>query len=165
MNPQPIQDRLQMAQAAVRFGDGELAWEILSRIAGRCTYTSMMTQRYEDGKTFVLDANGAIPEIVNQMLVQSRAGGAGEAVRIELLPALPKALAQGGGEIRGIAARGQIVIDRLKWGKEGVNLEMTSARDQTVEVRYGEEARKVELKTGRRAAMDCAWKEPRKDSR
>ncbi len=152
-NPQPIQDRLQMALCAAQFGEGETVWEFLSRIGAKCTYASMMSQRYEDGKTFVLDADGAVPEIVNQCLVQSRLG------RLDMLPALPGGLKEG--EVRGLAARGQITINRLHWLPGFVELAITSSRDQTVEIRWGFGAkndappasRQVSLKAGARLSL------------
>ncbi len=131
-NPQPIQDRLQMGLCAARFGDGVQVGEILTRIAARNTYPSMMTQRYEDGKTFVADAAGALPEMLNAALLDSRPG------RIDLLPALPPGLPAG--EIRGLAARsaqpetggGQITVNSLKWSRTAIDVELTSSIDQTI---------------------------------
>ena len=75
------------------------------------------------------DANGGVPEVVNDMLVFSLPG------RLDLLPALPKAWPQG--TIRGILARGQITIHQLTWdgAAKKVHVELTSKIDQVVTVR------------------------------
>jgi alpha-L-fucosidase 2 len=130
-NPQPIQDRLQMALCAARFGDGATALEILTRIAAKSTYPSLMTQRYEDDKTFVADGGGAIPEIINSCLVDSQPG------RLDLLPALPAAWKTG--EIRGLGARSlggaKLTITRLRWAPDAIDLELVSTRDQPLTLR------------------------------
>jgi hypothetical protein len=53
------------------------------------------------------DGNGATPEIVDRMLVQSQLG------RLMLLPALPRVLPQG--TLSGTRARGAISVDLLHW--------------------------------------------------
>ena len=59
-------------------------------------YDSLMCSHEPNGRIFTLDANGAIPEITNRMLVRAHPGS------LDLLPALPKAWPRG--EIRGIKA-------------------------------------------------------------
>ncbi len=151
MPPMPlaIHDRLQMALCAARFGEGDIVWEILSRIAAKNTYPSLMTQRYEDGKTMVADAAGAIPEIIHRCLVYAEAG------KVDLLPALPAALAEG--EIRGLKARGELSINRLKWDAGSVELEVTSAKNQSIVMRLPKASRITECSiTGGTAARESA---------
>jgi alpha-L-fucosidase 2 len=161
MNAQPIHDRLLMGLCAARFGDGAEVGEVLARIAARNTYPSLMTQRYEDGRTFVADAGGALPEIVNAALLDSRPG------RLDLLPALPPGLPAG--EIRGLAARsapgdgggGRIEVRSLKWSPETVDVALVSTIDQKVEVRAprgaaGAQKRLVALKANEVAVVHFA---------
>jgi hypothetical protein len=107
-----------------------LAEEAYSRVAimavRRSMYPSLMCSHEPNQQIFNVDANGAIPEIVNRMLVSSQPGV------LDLLPALPAAMPRGA--IRGILARGQIRIDRLAWDNlaHKVTLEFTSGNDQTL---------------------------------
>jgi hypothetical protein len=123
---------------------------------------------------FNVDANGAIPEILNRMLVRSHPGSQ------DLLPALPRAWPKG--EIRGIRARQQITINRLAWdrGAKRLTLELTSDRDQaialalpavegirTIEVAAGHgkpgvnagprNARTLTVKAGSRVTLEIGW--------
>ena len=120
--------RMHLGLCAARLGRGEDVWEILTRMAGHgAIYPSMATAHYEKGAIFNMDANGGIPEILNNALVYSRPG------RIDLLPALPKALPRG--EVRGIRARGGIIVNRLRWTPESVEVEFLSTTEQSFEVR------------------------------
>ena len=67
---------------------------------------SLMTSHEPNADIFNSDGNGGIPQIVNTMLLSSRAG------RIELLPALPKAWPNG--KVTGIRARGNFTVD-IEW--------------------------------------------------
>jgi alpha-L-fucosidase 2 len=158
---QPIQDRLLMGLCAARFGDGAEVGDVLTRIAARNTYPSLMTQRFEDGRTFVADGGGAIPELVNEALLDSRPG------RLDLLPALPPGLAAG--EVRGLAARsisgktggGRIEVRLLKWSAAAVDAVLVSTIDQTVEVRvpksaWGPVKRTVTLKANEKMEVHFA---------
>ena len=131
MNPQPLQDRLLMGLCAARFGEGDTVYEILSRLAARNTYPSLLEQKYEDGKTFAASSGSAIAEILNSALLDSRPG------RLDLLPALPTALPSG--EIRGLAARagenGPLTLTRLAWSPHVIDLELFSPHAQTLEIR------------------------------
>ncbi len=121
--------RVHMALAAAFL---EMAEEAYGRLevmaAGASMYDSLMCSHEPNQRIFNVDANGAIPEIVNRMLVRSHPG------TLDLLPALPRAWPRGG--IRGIRARQQITIDRLSWDSAAkeLALEITSGRDQVVKV-------------------------------
>jgi hypothetical protein len=120
--------RMHLGLCAARFGRGEDIWEIPTRMAGYGSiYPSMATAHYEKGAVFNMDANGGIPEILNNALVFSLPG------KVDLLPALPQAL--GSGEIRGLLARGQIKLNRLKWSPGSLEVELVSAKDQSVVIR------------------------------
>jgi len=120
--------RMHLGLCAARFGRGEDIWEILTRMTSYGTiYPSMASAHYERGAVFNMDANGGIPEILNNALLFSQPG------RLDLLPALPHAL--GSGEVRGLLARGQIKISRLKWSPGALEAELVSAKDQTILLR------------------------------
>jgi len=131
-SPDPKMDtsshgRMQLALCAARLGEGDVAWEILTKMAvGGSIYPSMVSAHYANGRTFNVDANGAIPEILNECLLRSEVG------RLDLLPALPSKLPTG--EIRGLAARGQITVQRMAWSPENVELTLLSPVAQVVDV-------------------------------
>jgi hypothetical protein len=107
-----------------------LAEEAYGRVAimaiRRSMYPSLMCSHEPNQQIFNVDANGAIPEIVNRMLVSSQPG------LLDLLPALPTAMPRGA--IRGVLARGQIKVDRLAWDRLAgkITLELTSGKDQVL---------------------------------
>lgn len=119
--------RMHMGLSAAYLGMAEEAYGRLKVMAtGASMYDSLMCSHEPEQRIFNLDANGAIPEIVNRMLVRSHPG------RLDLLPALPGAWPQG--EIRGIRARRQITVTRLAWDVPARRLALTlvSDRDQTI---------------------------------
>jgi len=122
--------RVHMGLAAAFLRMPEEAYGRLEVMAtGRSMYASMMCSHEPNGAIFNCDANGAMPEIIHRMILQSRPG------MLDLLPALPGAWPRG--EIRGIKARQQITINRLAWNeKEGqVTLRLTSEKDQNIVLR------------------------------
>jgi hypothetical protein len=140
--------RMHLGLCAARLGRGDDIWEILTRMTGYgAVYPGMATAHYEKGSIFNMDANGGIPEILNNALVYSRPG------RIDLLPALPAALPRG--EVRGLRARGAITVNRLAWTPDGVNVELASAAQQTIEVRLPRTRKsiKVSLPAGQPVAL------------
>ncbi|MFT4175530.1 MAG: glycoside hydrolase N-terminal domain-containing protein [Luteolibacter sp.] len=125
--------RMHLALSAARFGCSEDLWEILTRmVIGGAIYPSMGTAHYEKGKTFNMDANGAIPEIINNSLIFSLPG------QLDLLPALPKAMMKG--SVKGIATRGQIKIVSLNWKPGAVICELESPKDQIIKIRLPQAA-------------------------
>jgi hypothetical protein len=110
-----------------------LAEEAYGRVAimaiRRSMYPSLMCSHEPNQQIFNVDANGAIPEIVNRMLVSSQPG------LLDLLPALPAAMPKGA--IRGILARGQIRLGSLEWDAAArrILLQLTSGKDQSLALR------------------------------
>lgn len=122
--------RVHMGLAAAFLRMPEEAYSRLEVMAtGKSMYASLMCSHEPNAKIFNLDANGAIPEILHRMLLQSSPG------MLDLLPALPKAWPRG--EIRGIKARRQITINRLAWDQTArqLTLKLTSERDQKIVLR------------------------------
>jgi len=145
-------NRMQSGLAAAYLGLGEEAYSRLGIVVFlEAMYPSLITAHNADCKTFNTDGNGTIPEIVNMMLVFSWPG------RLDLLPALPKALPRG--TLKGILACGQIHIDRLEWDKSAgrVDLELTSRVAQAVTMRLPPGTRIASAKvTGGGAAIKAS---------
>jgi len=96
------------ALAATGLGMGDVAFARVEKLAKlRSIYPSMVDAHYGGPRVLCDDGNGATPEIVNRMIIQSRPG------RLSLLPALPAILPQG--TLRGTRARGNILINEIAW--------------------------------------------------
>jgi hypothetical protein len=122
--------RVHMGLAATFLRMPEEAYGRLEVMAtGQSMYASMMCSHEPGGRIFNLDANGAMPEIMHRMILQSRPG------LLDLLPAVAKAWPRG--EIRGIKARQRITINRLAWDRATgrLTLQLTSECDQNVVLR------------------------------
>jgi alpha-L-fucosidase 2 len=95
---------------------------------------------------FQIDGNFGGAAGIAEMLLQSHAG------EIELLPALPKAWAEG--EFAGFGARGGFVVDaRWKSGKLE-RARVASKSGGTARVRYGEKTREVKVRAGGAVILD-----------
>jgi alpha-L-fucosidase 2 len=143
--------RMHAALCAVRLGEGDTALSLLSKMAtGRSMYPSLVTAHYENEAVFNVDANGAIPEVINNMLVFSLPGV------LDVLPALPKDLTKGA--ISGVLCRGQICIERLAWNQSAgtVKLELTSGVEQSITVRL---PRQVEMLTIDGKGVDVVYQD------
>ncbi len=94
--------------AAAGLGMGDLAFARIEEMAKhRSIYDNMVAAHYGGPRILCVDGNGATPEIVNRMVVQSRPGD------ITLLPAIPKALPKG--SVKGTRARGDVTMDEVTW--------------------------------------------------
>ena len=113
--------------AAAGLGLGNLAFARIELLAKhRSIYPSMVDAHFGGPRTLCDDGNGATPEIVNRMIVQSEIG------RLLLLPALPDSLPQG--TLSGTRARGAITVNRLTWDTKAGTLSavLTSDAAQTL---------------------------------
>jgi alpha-L-fucosidase 2 len=114
---------------------------------------------------FQIDGNFGYVAGVTEMLLQSQnpvtaaatggAGDAGGAVRgeyeIDLLPALPSVWPAG--KVTGLRARGDVTVD-LSWSAgKLIEARLTSGRDRTVRVRFGEQVRDVAVRRGEATAV------------
>ena len=125
-----------------RLSEGDHAFNILKFLTGpERTYPNM----FDAHPPFQIDGNFGGANAIGEMLLQSYNG------MIIALPALPKAWPSG--KINGIRARGGIGAD-LRW-KDGKldRLTLTSATDQSVDLRYGIEKMPVSLKRGKTAVF------------
>jgi hypothetical protein len=115
--------------AAVGLGMGNVAYARVEKLAQlRSIYPSMVDAHYGGPNILCDDGNGATPESVDRMIVQSKIG------LLMLLPALPDALPRG--TLRGTRARGQILLDEVSWDMKAGSLKVAlhSEITQTVAV-------------------------------
>ena len=113
--------------AATGLGLGDLAFARVELLAKhRSIYLNMVDGHFGGPRTLCDDGNGATPEIVNRMIIQSKPG------RLELLPALPTALPHG--TLSGTRARGAITVNRVTWdmGAGTLSAVLTSDAAQTL---------------------------------
>jgi hypothetical protein len=104
--------------AAASLGLGDIAYQRVEQLAvHRSIYSNMVDAHYGGPRILCDDGNGATPEIVNRMIVQSKRG------TLSLLPALPDALPKG--SLNGSRARGNILVDRVAWDIPGGTLSAT----------------------------------------
>ena len=170
---QSTHGRMHMGLAAAYLGMAEEAYDRLRIMATtKSMYPSLICSHEPHQRIFNTDGNGAMPEIVNRMLVGALPG------ELNLLPALPKAMSRG--SISGILVREQIRVDRLEWDRSAgkLRLELTSGKEQTVmllvpaaaamdivcvegagvhESPRGHNCRKLVLHKGKRAVLEITW--------
>lgn len=146
--------RMHAGLSAARFGMGDTVWDILRMMAaGGAIYPSMMTAHFDHYHVFNVDANGAIPELIHQLLLFSFQG------RLDVLPALPNALMQG--KINGTLCRGQIYVNELAWDlqeKKKIEITITSKKDQELLVRIKRNERWILLETAQAFEAEDGWK-------
>ncbi len=119
-----------------RLNEGDRAHSMLRNLLAYNTLPSLLGVH----PPVQMDGNYGITAGICEMLLQSHAG------EIDLLPALPKAWPNG--SIKGLRARGAVEVD-LAW--ENGKLKQATLRaekDGKFSVRYGEQTRTVELKSG-----------------
>ena len=124
-----------------RFGDGNHAHRILSKLIAQSTSPDMLNDSYDQ-----VDGHLGGPAVIAEMLLQSHTG------EIVLLPALPDAWDSG--SARGICARGGATVD-LRWTK--CNLDhaaVTSRNGGKLNVRYKAHAVELVCIPGQRFELD-----------
>ncbi|MFD3444385.1 glycoside hydrolase family 95-like protein [Microbacteriaceae bacterium 4G12] len=132
--------------AAARLGDSDSARRCVESLA-RDFWRPNAVSTHDGDSIFNVDASGGLPAVVIEMLVQSQPG------RLSLLPALPATWVSG--SLRGVRARGGIVIDELTWSPDGATVSLSAAphsgaaRDSdVVEVDGLDTATRVDLSHG-----------------
>ena len=122
-----------------RLGDPKQAHFYISRLIGRNAFPNLMDACWP-GRCYQIDGNLGGSAGIAEMLVQSHA------CEIHLLPALPQEWATG--SVRGLKARGGFVVD-MAW-KDGklLNAVLHSCAGKACVVRYGDQAKSLDLKKG-----------------
>lgn len=119
-----------MGDVACNLHDAATAGDILGWISQKYWNRNMFTN-HDPGTLFNCDLTGGFQQLIIKMLVYSEPGS------IEILPALPAALAKGG--ISGLLLRGGIHLNSLTWSEDHATVELTSAQAQTVKLRLPRE--------------------------
>ena len=128
-----------------RLHDGEQAHWYLSRLIGRNAFPNLMNACFP-GRVFQIDGNFGGTAAVAEMLVQSHAG------QIELLPALPKAWANG--KVTGLRARGGFEVDIAWAGGRLGDVRIKSLRGGPCTVRYKERSADLPTRSGQVLRFD-----------
>jgi len=120
-----------------RLRDGDHALDVIKLlISPERTYTNL----FDAHPPFQIDGNFGGAAGILEMLVQSRPG------EIHLLPALPKVWPRG--SLRGLRARGGMLLD-LDWENgRPVKIKLTASRDASTVLRFGETRCKINLAAG-----------------
>jgi len=129
-----------------RLLDGDHSYRMLSSLIATGTYPNM----FDAHPPFQIDGNFGGTSGIAEMLLQCHTG------QIELLPALPKALAKG--KVAGLRARGGFEIDITWEGGKLVEAAVRSKLGRTCEIRYGKTVIKLETKPGKAYRLDAALK-------
>jgi hypothetical protein len=127
---------------AARLKNAHLMWRMLSTFAQLpFVNTSFITCHNPGPRIYNLDATFSMPAVLTEMLVYSEPG------LIELLPALPQDKFPRG-TLRGVLARGGIVVEELHWNDRlgSVNVTLRSQKAQSVVLRFGIDLRFVNAK-------------------
>lgn len=104
--------------AAARLGDADAAVRCVESLA-RDFWRSNAVSTHDGDSIFNVDASGGLPAVVIEMLVQSQPGS------LTILPALPASWPSG--SIRGVRARGGVLVDELTWDADGATVSLTLA--------------------------------------
>ncbi|WP_186578225.1 glycosyl hydrolase family 95 catalytic domain-containing protein [Aquibacillus kalidii] len=122
--------RMHAALCATQFNDSKLVYEILQMmVVKESIFPSMITSHYNDRHLFNVDGNGAIPQVINEMIID---GVPGEIILLRALPThIPK------GRLEGVRVPNQIVIDKVEWDltNKKVDISLTSFIDQEIRIK------------------------------
>jgi len=121
---------MNQGQCAARLGRSDIVHEVLSRMTTKqYVYSSFMISYWPGHKGFGFDPVGTMPDVLNNSLVFCWEG------TLDIIPALPKQWPKG--SINGVAARGQLMIERLAWDMRAgeIDLSLASAAQQTMTLR------------------------------
>jgi hypothetical protein len=127
----------QMGMITANLGDRDKTGEIIDWLSrfywgpNFCTY-------HNSGNLFNMDLSGGYPAVIIRALTYSEPG------YLSVLQGLPRNWTSG--SIEGIRVRGQIVVNKMSWSETGVELLLTSEKDQTIQLRLPQFAKNATLK-------------------
>ncbi|MDR2148696.1 MAG: glycoside hydrolase family 95 protein [Tannerella sp.] len=137
---------VQLAFNAATLGEVESAYDILTWL-GSSYWNNNMVSTHDPGRIFNVDICGGYPSLIMKMLVYSEPG------LISLLPCMPEQWKKG--SIRGVALRGGIIIEKLKWDGRKTELKLRAKNDQTVRIKLrGQEIKEINLKSGQPVELE-----------
>jgi len=116
---------VQLGQVAASLGHGDIAHHCLKHLVYGF-WLNNLASMHNRRALFNMDISGGQPAVVIKMLVDSFPG------KIRLLPALPAAWPKG--TLEGVLCRGATTINRLHWDGGNVEVALTSAPHQTIEL-------------------------------
>ncbi len=116
---------VQLGQVAATLGYGEIVHHCLDHLVDGF-WLNNLASMHNRRILFNMDISGGQPSVIIKALADSYPG------KVRLFPALPKAWETG--TIEGILCRGVIEINRLHWNGGQVEVELTSGRDQTIDL-------------------------------
>jgi len=127
----------QMGMITANLGDRDKTGEIIDWLSrfywgpNFCTY-------HNSGNLFNMDLSGGYPAVIIRALAYS------EPRYLSLLQGLPRTWTSG--SIEGIRVRGQIVVTKMSWSETGLELQLTSEKDQTIQLRLPQLVKNSSLK-------------------
>lgn len=136
---------VQLAFAAAALGESETAYEMLQWL-GNSYWNNNLVSTHDPKKTFNTDICGGYPSLIMKMLVYAEPG------TVSLLPSTPKEWKTG--SIQGTALRGGILVNKLSWNENNVQVVLTSQIDQTINLFVkGKFMQKVDLPAGKQITL------------
>lgn len=131
---------VQLAFTSSALGETETTYDMLKWL-GNSYWNNNMVSTHDPKKTFNVDICGGYPSLVMKMLVYSEPG------TVSLLPCAPQEWSKGA--IKGVALRGVILMEKLSWDEQGVQVSLVSKTDQTVKLNLrGQQVKEISLKAG-----------------
>jgi alpha-L-fucosidase 2 len=115
----------QLGMVTANMGEATLTGEIID-LMSRYYWAPSLATYHNSGNLFNMDMSGGFPAVILRSLAYSEPG------KISLLPALSPMWENG--SIMGMALRGRIVIEKLIWTSNGLEVTLTSAVNQHLEI-------------------------------
>lgn len=131
----------QLAFAAAALGQADRCEEMLGWL-GDNYFLDNMFSTHDPHNIFNCDISGGYPSLVMKMLCYSEPG------RIDIFPAKPSSWRRG--SIKGMALRGGIIMEELRWDGNKTTVTLRADDTQKVSVTiYGKHVKNVRLKKGK----------------